>query len=338
MRRIACCAFVLCCFLFAGCSDDSPIDPDGSTGSGQLPPPISLKWSPAGDWIVYLEAGKMKVTKTDGSGEGEIISGQGGYEGPVWSPDGTRLAFHHAPYMATADIWVSEPLTMKTPVRITDNIRADELPTWSPDGEQIAFQTSRQGNRDIWIVDANGYRTPFAFTTDPAHDEHPAWSPNGEQIAFSSRRTGVSNIWIQPVDGDDTTAWQLTDNGESDTFPIWSPDGSQIAYLSKRSGLTYLWVVDVVPGGSTRRVSITSGIRAPNWSPDGQFLVFESDTTAWMVRADGQGKQINIVDGLEPIWSPRGDRIAFVYWDETRYRIGFQPQSTDLDWWGDTEQ
>lgn len=321
--------------ILGGCSEDIPGlgQPVSQRQPGRLPPPVNLKWSPTGEWIVFLELGQIQMMRTDGSGEREILSGQGGYDHPVWSPDGKRLAYDHAPRMAAPDVWVSEPLSNRAPIRLTEDVRSDEFPCWSPDGTRIAFQTFRRGNRDIWIVDANGYREPVPLTTHPAHDELPAWSPDGAQIAFVSNRGGTKNIWIQPVDGDDSTAWQLTHNPEGDTLPIWSPDGSQIAYLSKRSGQWYLWVTDAVPGaGNGHPVSVTTGIRAPNWSPDGKFLIFESKKTGWMVRADGQGRQIEIVQGLEPVWSPDGSRIAYVVQKEDRYQIQFKEQTTDLDW------
>ncbi len=327
--------FFLLIFLAAGCSEDIPGVGQRVTEPviGKLPPPANLQWSPTGEWIVFLETSQMLMMRTDGSSDRKVISGRGGYRHPVWSPDGKQIAYDYAPRMTSEDIWVSEPLSGKTPIRLTENIRSDEFPTWSPDGERIAFQTFRNNNRDIWIVDSSGYRKPFAFTSHPSHDEQPAWSPNGDQMAFISDRTGSDNIWIQPIDGDDTTAWQLTRNGEADALPIWSPDGSRIAYLSKRSGKWYLWVIDVLPGASSYSVSITDKIRAPNWSPDGQFLIFESGGSGWIVRADGQGRQIELVKGLEPIWSPDGTRIAYVWWDETRYRIKIREQTTaDLDW------
>ena len=274
----------------------------------------------------------MQMMRTDGSQKREILSGQGGYDHPVWSPDGKRIAYDHAPRLTPPDIWVMEPLSGRTPIRLTEDTRSDEYPTWSPDGERIAFQTFRKGNRDIWIVKSNGYAPPVPFTAHSANDEMPAWSPTGELIAFVSNRSGSRNIWIQPVDGDDSQAWQLTKNTEDDIMPLWSPDGTQIAYLSRRSGQWYLWVAEAVPGGSSHPVSVSDGVYFPNWSPDGQFLIFESKGSGWMVRADGQGKQIEIVQGFEPTWSPEGDRIAYVRWDGERYRIEFKEQTTNLEW------
>ncbi len=69
---------------------------------------------------------------------------------PVWSPDGTRLA-----YASNVDgnfnIWVmTYPAGEKQ--RLTHDKGFDGEPTWSPEGDRIAFVSSRTGNKEIWIT------------------------------------------------------------------------------------------------------------------------------------------------------------------------------------------
>ncbi len=73
---------------------------------------------------------------------------------PLWSPDGSRIAFQIADG-ANYDIGV---------VRVSDGLRSllasspkyDGSYTWSPDGKRVAFVSGRDGFDGIYIVDADG--------------------------------------------------------------------------------------------------------------------------------------------------------------------------------------
>ncbi|MBI9077713.1 MAG: PD40 domain-containing protein [Desulfatibacillum sp.] len=73
---------------------------------------------------------------------------------PVWSPDGTRLAYT-SNLEGNFDVWiVSYPDGKRT--RLTSNSAYDGEPTWSPDGARLAFVSSRTGHREVWIADCIG--------------------------------------------------------------------------------------------------------------------------------------------------------------------------------------
>ena len=86
---------------------------------------------------------------------------------PVWSPDGSRIAFHSV-----------RPGESSLRQKIVSGTASDEplltgqqlLPTsWSADGRLIAFGRTTAGSTDIWILPLSGDRKPFAFTqTAPA--------------------------------------------------------------------------------------------------------------------------------------------------------------------------
>jgi dipeptidyl aminopeptidase/acylaminoacyl peptidase len=71
---------------------------------------------------------------------------------PVWSPDGTRIAFDST-RSGNREVWVinadGSGLT-----NVSDDPAQDYEPAWSPDGSQITFTSSRAGDLDIWAVDA----------------------------------------------------------------------------------------------------------------------------------------------------------------------------------------
>src|SRR5438552_14598202 len=73
---------------------------------------------------------------------------------PVWSPDGTKIAFEGFPdgdwevYVMNAD---------GSDLRNLTNNPAQHLRlAWSPDGSKIAFDTDRDGNQDVYVMNVDG--------------------------------------------------------------------------------------------------------------------------------------------------------------------------------------
>ena len=110
--------------------------------------------------------------------------GQGNNYLPVFSPDGTRIAF-----MSTrdgnAEIYVMN-VDGSNLRRLTNHPADDVTPTWSPSGGQIAFTSDRSGRPQIYIMNADG--TGVARITNETEADRPTWSPAPyNEIAFTAR-------------------------------------------------------------------------------------------------------------------------------------------------------
>jgi Tol biopolymer transport system component len=114
---------------------------------------------------------------------------------------------------------------------------------------------------------------------------------------------------------------QLTDDPAQQGFPSWSPDGTTIVHSTYvqegNTALTGLWLVPAA-GGEGRQLTTFIG-EHPDWSPDGQYIVFDAEygDAIKLVAASG-GQPIRVVPASIPIfrggnpnWSPDGTRIAF---------------------------
>ena len=106
-----------------------------------------------------------------------------------------------------------------------------------------------------------------------------------------------------------------------------SPDGKRVVYVVSRADsaenryVRDLWIADV-DGSGARRLTWTGGasLGDPAFSPDGRMLAF---TTAreggrgqvWILPLEAGGEAWPLTDlktgAANPVWSPRGDRIAF---------------------------
>jgi dipeptidyl aminopeptidase/acylaminoacyl peptidase len=66
-------------------------------------------------------------------------------------------------------------------------------------------------------------------------------------------------------------------SSRSDHSPAISPNGEQIAFVSGRSGHEEIWMSRRDGGQAVSLTSLESGaIGTPRWSPDGQWIAFDS--------------------------------------------------------------
>ncbi|CAA9561644.1 MAG: tolB protein precursor, periplasmic protein involved in the tonb-independent uptake of group A colicins [uncultured Thermomicrobiales bacterium] len=118
-------------------------------------------------------------------------------------------------------------------------------------------------------------------------------------------------------------------------WPVWSPDRTRIAFISTdRADLDVnkiLYTVDADGGGLTRLADRIHGDVPPVWSPDGTRIAYTHVTTYDSTRgmaffgihavdvATGQDHNLtgeaDLPNAQFPVWSPTGDRIAFLAYD-----------------------
>ena len=95
------------------------------------------------------------------------------------------------------------------------------------------------------------------------------------------------------------------------------------------NGNTDIFVTSLAEG-TKRKLTTNSAIdTAPSFSPDGKRVVFESDRGGGqqlyiISSGGGEAKRISFGKGryATPVWSPRGDLIAFTKIEEGKFHIG----------------
>ena len=215
---------------------------------------------------------------------------------PLYSPDGTRLAFVST-RTGNGDIYV---LTLASGElkRLTFDDGLDQLDAWSRDGRWIYFSngTNDVGRKnDIYRVSAEG-GTPMAVSADRFTNEFQgAPSPDGSTLAMAARGVGDSQWWRNGHSHlDESEIWlrregspavyeKVVDLNGRNAWPMWMPDGKQLYFMSDRSGAQNIWTIS--PGGKPRQVTkFTSGrVLWPSISYDGKSVVFERDFKIWQL-------------------------------------------------------
>jgi Tol biopolymer transport system component len=151
---------------------------------------VSASWSPDATKIAFMsdrDGGfEVYVMNADGSGA-DRRSSTGTSWFPMWSPDGSRLAFHVGRDVHVA---ASDGSNLR---RLTVDPANGMYPSWSPDGERIAFMSWRNGRTELFVMKADGSDQTKLLAMDSGDAIDPRWSPDGSRIVFVHLPGGMNS-------------------------------------------------------------------------------------------------------------------------------------------------
>ncbi len=158
----------------------------------------------------------------------------------------------------------------------------------------------------------------------------PRFSPNSQKIAYMSYMTRNSpRVYIFDIE---TGHQEIVGEFPGMTFaPRFSPDGNKIimSYTDPDVGNSEIYILDLATRVSTRITNSSAIDVSASFSPDGKNIVFNSDRSGrrhlYVARSDGKNlKRISREGGsyYTPVWSPRGDMIAFTKQEGRQFYIG----------------
>jgi tricorn protease len=282
--------------------------------------------SPSGE-IAFASGGDI-WTVPRGGGDARLLVAHPATESrPLWSHDGTRLAFV-SNRTGNGDLYV---LTLSTGqlLRLTYDDAAEQLDAWSRDDEWLYFSSSARdiaGMNDVHRVRATGGTAATVLGDRYASEYFSQPSPDGRRLAVTARgnvagqwwRNGHSHLdeselWVAELD-QTAPRYRLVGDagGAKDAWPMWSPDGSTLYYMSDRSGTENLWKRPVAGGAATQLTTFTRGrVLWPQLSLDGATIVFERDFGIWAFDA-ASGRAASVPISLRGAAAGRGTERVII--------------------------
>ncbi|NRB48418.1 MAG: PD40 domain-containing protein [Saprospiraceae bacterium] len=293
-------------------------------------------FSPDGKWIAFSSnrAGGTSVYVV--SAEGGMPKRLSYYPAAAavrgWTPDGKHIIYASRRESAPGNfnrLWKVSP----------EGGPSEMLPvpwandgSYKADGKHIAIDRMRRWDVE-WRAYRGGQNTPLILLNlddlseekipneQRTTDVQPIWM--GDKIYFLSDRDWVSNIWS--YDTKSKALKQITRFKGSDIKSLTGMDGilafERDGYLHTlrpgqgRSKQLSITVVGDYPWAATRWEDVTGRIRSLSLSPTGKRALVEARGEIFTIPAkDGAARNLTKSSGAadrSPIWSPKGDQVAW---------------------------
>jgi TolB protein len=184
-------------------------------------------------------------------------------------------------------------------------------PRFAPNQQTITFMTYQDDRPRVMVYELDSGQTR-PLVSQPHMTFAPRYSPDSRYVIFSMAVNGNTDIYRVPVSGG--TPQRLTNAPGIDTGGSYSPDGGRIVFESDRGGSQQLYVMNA-DGSGQRRISFGGGGYAtPVWSPRGDLIAFTKTGgfRIGVMNTDGGGERILTSGGGEgPTWAPNGRAVMF---------------------------
>lgn len=212
-----------------------------------------------------------------------------------------------------AEIYLMDP-DGTNPRRLTENTGGgNSHAAVSPDGKKIVFDSNRLRTdveplltADLFLMDTDGTQQTLLIRGSSA-----TWSPDSKHIAFHRSASGDVCTVSDPLN-------------VPPTYTLGCPIKVEPGAATWDSDIFVMNVDDLLPQNLTNSPDDIDD--DPDWSPDGQRIVFTSHTVLdnqtnsvtaeiYVMNADGTGR-VALTDNAEeeraPTWSPKGTRILYM--------------------------
>lgn len=155
---------------------------------------------------------------------------------------------------------------------LTDGRDLVLTPRFSPAAHQITYLSYVAGRPRAYVYDIDTRRQEV-IGDFPGMTFAPRFSPDGDKVIMSMARDGNSEIYTMDLRTRQTA--RLTRHPAIDTSASYSPDGGRIVFNSDRGGSQQLYVMNA-DGGNPQRISFRqrASYATPVWSPRGDLIAF----------------------------------------------------------------
>lgn len=302
--------------------------------------------SPDGAQIVFTYKGDLYLVKSTGGDAEQITFHEGHDYTPVWSRDGSEIAFASDRY-GNFDVFIM-PTAGGQATRLTYHSTDEQPFEFSADDKSVVFGATRMdiashrqyptgSQPELYAVPRKGGRVDQLWTI-PA--EYVQSSKTGGKMVYHDKKGGENewrkhhqsgiarDIWI--YDAKENTHHMLTDFYGEDRNPVFSPDGSEIFYLSERNGSFNVYALDLAAPSKTEALTSLSDYPVRflsisndglmSFSYDGELYTLKKGEAPQKVPVSIKTQAISNTDNFiainggvrEMSISPNGKEIAFI--------------------------
>ena len=230
---------------------------------------------------------------------------------PVWSPDGSRIAFasnRDGPsnlYQKISSGAGEEEALLSSDDHPQSDLQGrvvSKIPNdWSHDGRFLLYcDINPKTKFDLWVLPLSGNRKPIPFLRTEFSETEGQFSPNERWIAYRSDESGKPEIYVRPFPAaaGGGGQWMISNGGG--TQPRWRRDGKELFYFS---GEGTLMSVEVATS-AVFKASIPKRLFDTRILAGDTPVLFGSPALYWDVASDGKRFLINTAtaeSGSEPI-------------------------------------
>jgi Tol biopolymer transport system component len=229
-----------------------------------------------------------------------------------------RLAFTEIP----ADPAGTRIFTINPDGSGIKNLRVQGFePSWSADGKNLVFVRGQS----VFTMTADGGNVT-RVTHDNGYVSSPHFSPNAGRIVYAEDNLPVADsdtprrLSIFSVRSDGTDRRRLmttTRNNYPSPSPVYAPNGRRIVFDAGLNGHRGAGIWTIRRDGSHLRRLARGVLLARDWSPDGQWILFQRLTDLGDTCGDGRAMRPDgsdkhpVPSGCGEVLSPSGESLAF---------------------------
>lgn len=221
---------------------------------------------------------------------------------PVWSPDGSRIAFAAGNTLDT--LYEKASSGAGDERELLKKLGEGKVPTsWSRDGRFLLYYTFLNRQEDLWVLPLEGDRKPALLLGTEFGEREGSFSPDMRWIAYTSNESGRAEVYVRPFTASGASGssgapslgegkWQVSKDGG--TLAKWRAEGKEVIFRA--------------PNGSPMAVDVTTTGAVFQAGVPKQLFALPPNVGDWDVTADGK----RFIAGVPPVQQTTQTAITVV--------------------------